>query len=199
MAIGNIFPSSFSWVGFWSITAKWEIQNNFDYVQFEVSTDNGNNWVPQCGTYTQIGGPNHQNAYNEPIYTGNQYSWVQEKVSLSDYLEETILVRFKIVTNNFGRRDGFYFDDFEINGISNQLSIENNIKENTYLYPNPVDNLLNINTTFNDYSIEIYSISGQLMSRSKNIKTFDFSNFSSGIYLLKLITGKKSKIFKVLK
>ena len=179
--------------------AKWEIQNNFDYVQFEVSTDNGNNWVPQCGTYTQIGGPNHQNAYNEPIYTGNQYSWVQEKVSLSDYLEETILVRFKIVTNNFGRRDGFYFDDFEINGISNQLSIENSIKENTYLYPNPVDNLLNINTNFNDYSIEIYSISGQLMSRSKNIKTFDFSNFSSGIYLLKLITGKKSKIFKVLK
>jgi len=179
--------------------AKWEIQNNFDYVQVEVSSNNGDSWSPQCGTFTQIGGGSFQNANNEPLYTGNQYSWVEEKISLSDYLGETILIRFKIVTNSFGRRDGFYFDDFEISGVSNQLNIENNFKENTYIYPNPVNNILNINTTLNDYTVEIYTISGQLISKSKNIRTFDFSNFNSGIYLLKLITDQKFKIFKVLK
>ena len=179
--------------------AKWEIQNNFDYVQVEVSTNNGESWSPQCGKLTQIGGGSFQNANNEPLYTGNQYSWVEEKISLSDYLGETILIRFKIVTNSFGRRDGFYFDDFEISGVSNQLNIENNFKENTFIYPNPVNNILNINTTLNDYTVEIYTISGQLISKSKNIRTFDFSNFNSGIYLLKLITDQKFKIFKVLK
>ena len=73
----------------------------------------------------------------------------------------------------------------------------NNFKENTYIYPNPVNNILNINTTLNDYTVEIYTISGQLISKSKNIRTFDFSNFNSGIYLLKLITDQKFKIFKV--
>ena len=179
--------------------AKWEIQNNFDYVQFEVSTNNGESWAPQCGLFTQIGSNSFQNANNEPLYTGNQNSWVQEKISLSDYLGETILIRFKIVTNSFGRRDGFYFDDFEISGVSNQLNIENNVKDNTFIYPNPVDNILNINTTLNDYTIEIYTISGQLLSISKNIRTFDFSNYNKGIYLLKLMTDKTSKIFKVLK
>lgn len=182
-----------------SFKAKWEIQNNFDYVQFEVSTDNGESWTPQCGILTQIGGNSFQNANNEPLYTGNQYSWVEEKISLSDYLGETILIRFKIVTNSFGRRDGFYFDDFEISGLSNQLNIENNIKDNTFIYPNPVDNILNINTTLNDYTVEIYTIAGQLLSVNKNIKTFDFSNFNSGMYILKLITDQKYRIFKVLK
>lgn len=179
--------------------AKWEIQNNFDYVQIEVSTDNGDYWVPQCGLYTQSGGNNHQNAYNEPLYSGNQNSWVEEKISLSDYLGETILLRFKIITNSFGRRDGFYFDDFQINGISNQLNIEDNIEDVTYLYPNPVNNILNINTTHNEYKIEIYTISGQLLLSDKNTKTIDFSNFNSGIYLLKIISVNKSKTFKVLK
>ena len=179
--------------------AKWEIQNNFDYVQFEVSTNNGESWTPQCGLFTQIGSNSFQNANNEPLYTGNQNSWVEEKISLSDYIGETILIRFKIITNSFGRRDGFYFDNFEINGVSNQLNIENNVKDNTFIYPNPVDNILNINTTLNDYTIEIYTISGQLLSISKNIRTFDFSNYNKGIYLLKLMTDKTSKIFKVLK
>ncbi|HBY67643.1 MAG TPA: hypothetical protein DEG69_07755, partial [Flavobacteriaceae bacterium] len=32
-----------------TFNAKWEIENNWDYTQFEVSTDNGATWTPQCG------------------------------------------------------------------------------------------------------------------------------------------------------
>lgn len=182
-----------------TFNTKWEIQSNFDYVQLEVSTDNGDYWIPQCGVYTQSGGGNHQNAYNEPLYSGNQDDWVQEKISLTDYLEETILIRFKIVTNGFGRRDGFYFDDLEINGISNQLNLNGSVNKLTHLYPNPVSNILNINTELIDYTVEIYTISGQLIKTDENIKTFDFSNFSSGLYILKLITNTGYKVFKIIK
>ena len=116
-----------------------------------------------------------------------------------DYLEETILIRFKIVTNGFGRRDGFYFDDLEINGISNQLNLNGSVNKLTYLYPNPVSNILNINTDLTDYTVEIYTISGQLIKTDENIKTFDFSNFNSGLYILKLITNTGYKVFKIIK
>lgn len=179
--------------------AKWEIQSNFDYVQLEIYSDNSDYWIPQCGIYTQSGGGNHQNAYGEPLYSGNQDAWIEEKISLSDYLGESILIRFKIITNGFGRRDGFYFDDLEINGISNQLNVNNNVNEFTYLYPNPVSNILNINTDLNDFTVEIYSISGQLLITNRNIKTYDFSNYNSGVYILKLIANQSYKVFKILK
>ena len=179
--------------------AKWEIQSNFDYVQLEISTDNGDYWIPQCGIYTQSGGGNHQNAHGEPLYSGNQDAWIEEKISLSDYLGESILIRFKLITNGFGRRDGFYFDDLEINGISNQLNVNNSVNEFTYLYPNPVSNILNINTDLNDFTVEIYSISGQLLITNRNIKTYDFSNYNSGVYILKLITNQGYMVFKILK
>jgi carboxypeptidase T len=179
--------------------AKWEIQSNFDYVQLEIYSDNSDYWIPQCGIYTQSGGGNHQNAYGEPLYSGNQDAWIEEKISLSDYLGESILIRFKIITNGFGRRDGFYFDDLEINGISNQLNVNNSVNEFTYLYPNPVSNILNINTDLNDFTVEIYSISGQLLITNRNIKTYDFSNYNSGVYILKLIANQSYKVFKILK
>ena len=90
-------------------------------------------------------------------------------------------------------------DDLEINGISNQLNLNGNVNKLTYLYPNPVSNILNINTDLTDYTVEIYTISGQLIKTDENIKTFDFSNFNSGLYILKLITNTGYKVFKIIK
>ncbi|NND51255.1 MAG: hypothetical protein HKN54_02540, partial [Flavobacteriaceae bacterium] len=41
-----------------SFQAKWDIEGSFDYVQFEISTNNGSSWIPQCGKYTKEGGSN---------------------------------------------------------------------------------------------------------------------------------------------
>jgi carboxypeptidase T len=101
-------------VSFW---AKWEIEDNWDYVQFEVSTDNGNTWIPQCGIYTEEGAVDQD--LGQPVYDGVQSDWVMETIDLNDYLNQDILLRFKIITDGGNTFDGFYFDDFEINAIYN--------------------------------------------------------------------------------
>ena len=45
------------------------------------------------------------------------------KVLLTDYLGDEIFVRFKLYTDGGLRRDGFYFDNFKIKGLSENLNI----------------------------------------------------------------------------
>jgi hypothetical protein len=110
VSLNNAVAATLSFYG------KWEIEDGYDYVQLEISTDAGANWIPQCGNYTNAGSANQ--ATGEPLYDGFQSTWVKEEISLSDYLGQTIIARFTIVSDNWVTEDGFYFDDFEINVVS---------------------------------------------------------------------------------
>jgi carboxypeptidase T len=61
--------------------AKWDLEVNYDYVQFEVSTDNGTTWQPQCGLFTNAGVAD-QNVEGEPLYDGTQSNWVLEEIRI---------------------------------------------------------------------------------------------------------------------
>jgi PKD repeat protein len=96
--------------------AKWNLEADYDYVQFLVSTDNGTTWIPQCGNYT-VSGTNASGSVqpnNQPVYEGVQSSWVLEEINLSDYLGQVIKFRFKLGSDGGTVADGYYFDDFEI-------------------------------------------------------------------------------------
>ncbi|MBV1923778.1 MAG: immune inhibitor A [Flavobacteriaceae bacterium] len=183
--------------------AKWEIENNWDYTQFEISIDNGNNWIPQCGNYTNEGSNNSGQPTGEPLYDGFQTDWVLEEINLSDYLGENILVRFQFRSDGLETEDGFYFDDLKINIVEDGTvgieDFENNIFN---VYPNPVQDILNITTPLSNYSIEVYTIQGQLIQKKINISessTFDYSSFSDGIYLMKLSSENISQTVKIVK
>jgi PKD repeat protein len=99
-----------------SYYAKWNIEADYDYVQFQVSTNGGTTWIGQCGNYT-VPGTNANGSVqpnNQPVYEGVQSNWVLEEISLSDYIGQVIKVRFKLGTDNGTTGDGFYFDDFKI-------------------------------------------------------------------------------------
>jgi hypothetical protein len=185
-----------------SFQAKWDIENNYDYVQLEVSTNNGSSWIPQCGNYTNNGVANQNGANNEPVYDGTQNTWVQETIELSDYIGQTILLRFKLITDVSVIEDGFYFDDLQVNIVEDNLSTINFIEQHFDLFPNPTRDRLNINTQIQNYSIEVFTIQGQLIFESQknsgNI-LIDYSNYSNGIYLLKLNSEDRSQTFKVIK
>jgi len=96
-----------------SFMAKWDIEAGWDYAQCEISPDGGSSWIPQCGQYTVPGNDNQDEG--QPLYDGTQNQWVQETISLSDYLgSDEVLIRFKLVSDNFVTEDGFYFDDIEV-------------------------------------------------------------------------------------
>lgn len=186
-----------------SFFAKWNIENNWDYTQVEVSTNNGGSWEPQCGIYTNAGSSNGFQPEGEPLYDGVQDDWVLEEIDLSDYLGETILVRFQFASDGAERRDGFYFDDLTISIVDETvLNVENAPIDAFTLYPNPVKDILTIKTSIHNYTVEVYNIQGQRVFRSEhnsNNTTVNYSNFSTGIYVMRLISQDASQTVKIVK
>ncbi|MDA9907210.1 M14 family zinc carboxypeptidase [Flavobacteriaceae bacterium] len=183
--------------------AKWEIENDWDYVQFEVSTDNGNSWIPQCGLYTNEGSSNDGQPTGEPLYDGVQSDWIQEEIDLNDFIGEEIKIRFQFESDGAVGADGFYFDDLTINvlddGSLNNPTV-NLVPFN--IYPNPVNDELFIDTPLLDYELSVFNIHGQLLVSNANYsasQTLNFSDFPSGIYLLKIISQTKVTVFKIIK
>ena len=172
-----------------TFSAKWNMEAKYDYVSFEVSTDNGIVWTKQCGKYTKTF---TQNLVSPSItgYTGNQENWVNEEINLSDYAGQTIRMRFRLATDNGGNYDGFYFDDFKVNFLQNSvLSTANDVVSLFRIYPNPTNSILNINSSKNNYSIKIYNLVGQLVLSKENndgFQNLDVRNLNSGLYFIEL-------------
>lgn len=101
--------------------AKWDIEADYDYVQFQVSTDGGTTWIPQCTKYTVLGTSANGSVQpdNSPVYEGQNSNWVLDEVNLSEYLGQTIKVRFILKSDGGTNGDGFYFDDFNLYTLNN--------------------------------------------------------------------------------
>ena len=183
--------------------AKWDIEAGFDYVQFEVSSNNGTSWEPQCGNYTRKGTQDH-GIIGQPLYDGKQSNWVQEAVDLSTYFGETIKMRFQLVSGSGTTGDGFYFDDFKISTIDQTaLSTSSFDKIDAKVFPNPVkENITIVLPSTNDTSIKLYSINGQLVKQTNTSlisTTISLKNLSQGVYILKLQTSTGIGTYKIVK
>ena len=71
------------------------------------------------------------------------------------------------------------------------LSVEEESLENSSIYPNPVDEVLNIQTRAIINSANIYDLTGKSIlqldgNNSNGVKSIDTSNLSKGLYFLKL-------------
>ncbi len=165
-----------------SFYARWEIEADYDFAQLSASTDNGATWIPVCGKYTVPGSINQD--FDNPVYDGFQTSWVKEEASLNDFLGQSILLRFRLLSDGFQEYDGFYFDDLAISKIDATAINENQDVDNHFsLTPNPVTNTLFVNGK-NIYSVSILTLAGQNILESKtNERLFNLTELPAGMYL----------------
>ena len=198
--LNNAIAASLSFYG------KWEIEDGYDYVQLEISTNGGSTWSAQCGNYTNAGSSNQ--ATGEPLYDGFQSTWVREEISLSDYLGQTIMARFTIIADGGVREDGFYFDDFEINVVYGANGIEELTKNGLYVsqnIPNPANETTSINyvlpkTKGNSY-LNIMNSMGQIIDKislsntSQNVQ-ISTSQLSQGIYYYNIENNDQRSLTK---
>ena len=185
-----------------SYDTRWEIENNWDYVQIEVSTDNGVNWIPQCGKFTNTGVANQGSANGQPLYDGNQTEWVSELINLSDYLNQTILIRFQLVSDGAVNADGFYFDNLQIKTIEENLSNTDFDIDTFNVFPNPVSDRLYIQTQETNYNLKLYNLQGQLVFESNNNSgntSIEYSKYADGFYVLNINDNSFSKNIKIIK
>lgn len=188
-----------------SFYAMWEIETDYDYCQFQVSTDGGNNWVGQCGNYTvegiQQGGWNSGvQPDGEPVYEGTQSSWVLEEINLSDYIGQTIKVRFQLESDGGVRQDGFYFDDFQVFYSIDDAGLEENYFD-VRTFPNPADNgvTISLSSPLVSGSVELFDQTGKLVLSRKvyepatNI-SLTTANLPQGIYTVRIISADGASI-----
>lgn len=149
--------------------AKWEIEADYDYCQFQVSNDNGTTWIGQCGNYTVAGTDANGSVQpnNQPVYEGTESNWVLEEINLSDYIGDNIKVRFILESDGGTRGDGFYFDDFEVLYNIDYTGLAENEKPLFHLVPNPASSYVNLifDETIQSGNIEIVNLTGEVVSR----------------------------------
>ena len=119
----------------------------------------------------------------------------------TDYIGEEILVRFKLYTDGGLRRDGFYFDNFKIKGLSENLNA-NEVDQNIFkTYPNPSNNHINIYSNNEISKIEIYDLFGKklLLKEKENLNRVNLTQLSSGVYLLKIFSREMIEIKRIIK
>ena len=81
------------------------------------------------------------------------------------------------------------------------LVANNNIDNKFNIFPNPVRNILSIETNFSKYSIRITDILGNNIYSIKNVsynKTIDVSGIKNGTYLIELTTNSEKKVNKII-
>ena len=174
-----------------SFYAKWEVETDYDYVQFQVSTDGGANWIGQCGNYTVDGNSANGSVQpdGEPIYEGIYSNWVLEEVDLSDYLGETVQLRFIFESDGAYREDGFYFDDFTVRITENSSASIDAIENlNVMVYPNPTNGTFTIEGLAVGTDIKIMDEVGRVVFSGSSASTSEKVNvdLQNGNYILKM-------------
>lgn len=184
--------------------AKWDIENNYDFCQFQVSTDNGATWVGQCGMYTNLGTSANGSSQpdGEPLYDGTQTSWVLEEMSLSDYIGQTINLRFYFESDGGVRADGFYFDDFEVMYNLDLNGLDEVSANGMQVIPNPAitNAFVSLNTPISEGTIRVYSLSGQLVFQKElndltNKIELSVQNWNEGVYQV-MVTNEQGSTFQ---
>ena len=77
-------------------------------------------------------------------------------------------------------------------------SLENISTLGIIIYPNPVKDIITIDTRLN-IEIELYNMTGMLILKEKNINRIDISNHPSGIYNIIITHEDKRFINKIIK
>jgi len=68
------------------------------------------------------------------------------------------------------------------------------------LYPNPVVDVLHLNSSKQVLSVSVFNLKGQLVkTESENVEAMDFSSLSPGTYLLAIEMGSHTVTKKILK
>jgi hypothetical protein len=80
------------------------------------------------------------------------------------------------------------------------LSVDdNNIVNNIGLYPNPVANSFQIDSSIDIENVKLYNITGKLLKTFNKAANYDISDLGTGIYIANIKTLSGSKALRVVK
>jgi len=196
--------------------SNYQLCHLFSYQKLStLNIDSGSLTLVAGGDLSLSGFTIDNTASDLGLYMDNNFP---SPTSMLDFLQwgssghgrETVAVSKGIwATGDFISTSGPYF--YSGNGSQNGLSFWSNtvlsleditFSNNTFLYPNPVKNILNIKNSANQKieTVELFDILGKQVNLKKATtlknNTIDLSNLSSGIYYMRLASNKGAISFK---
>lgn len=182
-------------LSFW---ASWQIENDYDYVQCQISV-NGGAFVPMCGKYTNLGTSDQDE--DQPLYDAFQLDWVKEEIDLGEFVDfstnPTISIRFVLVSDGFVEEEGFFFDDMTIGVVEKGTTSTKFVQLDGFTYesqPNPATDFTIIKfskdmTEFDNAKVVVFNALGQRVFENEasgkelRISTKDWK---TGVYFYQL-------------
>ena len=173
-----------------------------DVLKVDISID--------CGvTFTTIYEKDGLELSTIPDYTTTNWTptsadeWRTEEIDLTPYEGENVMFNFVNIT---GYSNSTYIDN--INVFAENLGITDNELSGVSLYPNPTSEKVNISfnsTNGNSYQVKIINSLGQVIHETgknsfngTNDISIDVSNFSIGLYFVKIEVDNNSTVKKLL-
>ena len=132
-------------------------------------------------------------------YLAIDTGWVKYTYSLDSYADSSIYIAFnEYVTNNNNYGAAISLDNVYVGA---PVGI-NNVENNTYIniYPNPVQDFLNINSSEDIINVKLYNVIGQIVLNklvNNNTHQINTSNYTPGMYLLTVETANGTITKKV--
>jgi len=135
----------------------YDLEEDWDYTYVAVSVDNGRTWTTLPGRYSTTKnavGNNLGNGWTGKS-GGDPAQWVEEKVDLTPYAGQTILLRFEYVTDDAVNRPGFCLDDVAIPelGYSDDAESDGGWQANGFMRSN--------NTVPQRYAVQVITFGDQ--------------------------------------
>jgi hypothetical protein len=178
--------------------ARWEIEEDFDFVQV-IASGGASGDVPLCGRYT--GNGTIYQLENEPLYDGFEPNWVSERMGLSAFKGESILIWFVLRSDEIIQYDGFYVDDMRIVYYLDGVLHTQPLGKETFILhqnaPNPVEGQTVISwnpnaSAINEATLVVYNALGQVAHKTL-VDVNDLScvlntqHWPAGVYTYQLI------------
>jgi len=187
-----------------------------DFVIVEGSKDHGKTWLPLTEGYdAQLQG-NWLESYMESLNNGytsnniNQDLYVKHNILVTENSNfnrgDTILVRFRLASNQFTTGWGWAIDNLDIQNETTD-SPDILVQKSINVYPNPCKNEVNIDlSSISDNSsieIKIFDLWGKTVYNGifekdfhYSRKSIDMSGLNSGIYLVTITDQKFNRLTK---
>ena len=194
-----------------SFEMKFDLEQNWDIVYVEYSTNFGASWAVLGAMGANWYNSNRTNASSggTDCYNCPGAQWTGTDLTLKTYTyplaslgaPSNVIFRIVFHSDESVNQLGVNVDDFLISGVLANESFELN---NISVYPNPSNGLVTISYgTLEPNQIQVYDISGKLILTKENLNVsesnIDLSTATQGIYFIKISSENQSVVKRLVK
>lgn len=175
-----------------------------DYVIVEGSDNDGQTWIPLESGYDSRKFPEWLNYYNSDIRNGDSRSigtlnyFKHHQIDLLNIFEQgdIVNIRFRLHSNSQNVGWGWAIDNLK---IQDQILSTDDLNLDIALYPNPVKDKFRLSGE--EKVLSIHNTLGlPVMSKIPRVNNeFDLSTLSSGVYLVKVASGRTLRFIRIIK